>query len=721
MTLRSYLIRLILLALLPAVCAAAATIWYAASRYDLLFYSKLQDSAKTMALAVDAEIERVRPIAQMLAESPVNDQPDGVRELYARALRLAGAYESRIWFRRAAPDFDTVFHTAFPLGTPLTQFLPTDMVNTLSRAAAERGAVLGDLGSTAFSAHSVPIVAPVERQGEIRGFVGLSLPLDRIAVLTSPERLAPLTFATVLDSSRTVVASSYGIARQARQAAPLWERADAEGRSAGVLTGIDSEGVELAVAYERVPGSPGWMVLVGAPSSVLRQGLFRALLGLSAGVACAIAIGLVGASVLARRVMASLRAALRDAGRLASPQAELHTASPEVVLRVTEFEQMRRALRAVALDRARHAEAAAREKALLQAVVEGTGDAIWIQRLDGPPVLLNDAARALGGDADATKLQAAAAEPVERVLAEGAPQTRELTLPDADGALLTHLALFSPWYGEDGALLGVIAIARDMTSKLQGEKRLAEAQQQLQHLARRVTSEAMASGVAHELSQPLASLGAFAGVALAHLNRPDGQSAIGDARNALRRVLAQLDRAGAIVANLRGFVGRSDVLPEPVDLADIVHEAVALAIAGTPASPNVPVSVDVEGDVPQLSLRKVAVQQVVVNLVRNAIEAVAPMPDGPERRVSVTLRGFPVPHMVEIEVADGGPGLSEEVRSRLFEPFVSTKSEGMGVGLSICRTIVEAHGGRISAVPREGGGTVFRFTLSDASAMDAAA
>jgi two-component system sensor kinase FixL len=168
----------------------------------------------------------------------------------------------------------------------------------------------------------------------------------------------------------------------------------------------------------------------------------------------------------------------------------------------------------------------------------------------------------------------------------------------------------------------------------------------------------------------------------------------------------QTKRASEIIQRIREFVKKHDVQMQEEDLALVIDEAVGLIRASLAG--DVPtLTVQVDPAEPYVEIDKVQVQQVLFNLLRNGIEA---MQDQPRRELMVVTKGA---HggMVEISVADTGPGIRDDVRSRLFQPFVTTKPTGMGVGLSVCQSIVQLHGGRLWAEDNIGGGTVFRFTL----------
>ena len=175
-------------------------------------------------------------------------------------------------------------------------------------------------------------------------------------------------------------------------------------------------------------------------------------------------------------------------------------------------------------------------------------------------------------------------------------------------------------------------------------------------------------------------------------------------RDALDKATEQAMRAGQIIRRLRDFVSRGESEHREESITKLVEEASALALVGVT---DVHVRFELDADVDQVSADKVQIQQVLINLMRNAIEAMA---DSTRRELTVSSAPSGS-DMVEIRIADTGSGIGPDLTDNLFQPFFTTKLHGMGVGLSICRTIVEAHGGIISAEPNAGGGTVFRFTI----------
>ena len=247
---------------------------------------------------------------------------------------------------------------------------------------------------------------------------------------------------------------------------------------------------------------------------------------------------------------------------------------------------------------------------------------------------------------------------------------------------------------------------RDLTATQDIERRLQDLQEELIHVARVSAVGTMASTLAHELNQPLTAVASYAMAAQALLGA-DQPDALAEAREALADGVAEAVRAGQIVRRLRDFVARGETEREIVGLTKLIEEAAALALAGASLR-GIRVEMNLDPAVTRVLVDRVQIQQVLLNLIRNAVEAMEEC----ERRELVLSTTAVSDEEVELAVADSGVGLSDEIAERLFEPFNSTKAHGLGVGLSICRTIVEAHEGRLWAEPGLEGGTVFRFTLT---------
>ena len=251
---------------------------------------------------------------------------------------------------------------------------------------------------------------------------------------------------------------------------------------------------------------------------------------------------------------------------------------------------------------------------------------------------------------------------------------------------------------------------RDLTERQQTEARLQELQSELVHVSRLTAMGEMASALAHELNQPLSAIANYLRGSKRLLDRGDPKD-LPRLSEALDKAADQALRAGDVIHRLRDFIGRGEIERRVESISKLIEEASALALVGAKEL-GVRVTMQFDTAADAVLADRVQIQQVVINLLRNAIDAMRGLKKAELKvRVAATDDGFTL-----VSVSDTGSGLSDEVRERLFEPFMTTKKEGMGVGLSICRTIVEAHGGSIWAENNEAGGATFSFTLPLAEA-----
>ena len=272
-----------------------------------------------------------------------------------------------------------------------------------------------------------------------------------------------------------------------------------------------------------------------------------------------------------------------------------------------------------------------------------------------------------------------------------------------------HLSVGVAGHDGDRVFTGFI---RDLSEKERDDLKMRELQAELIHVSRLSAMGTMASTLAHELNQPLTAVANYLEETRDILSDPQG-TPMAIVQEALSEAAKETFRAGFIVRRLREFVARGEVDKNVEDLSQVIDDAAQLALAGAKER-GVRTLVNLDPLAKHVLVDKVQIQQVLVNLLRNAVEAMA----------SSTVRDLHIATckrpdgFIEISVRDTGSGVAAEIRPRLFEAFVSSKIDGMGLGLSICRTIVEAHGGRIAAEYPDDGGTIFKFTLIDADAEE---
>lgn len=265
-----------------------------------------------------------------------------------------------------------------------------------------------------------------------------------------------------------------------------------------------------------------------------------------------------------------------------------------------------------------------------------------------------------------------------------------------------HLAIGEMQSGAEPYFTGFI---RDLTEHQQTQARLQELQSELVHVSRLTAMGEMASALAHELNQPLAAISNYMKGSrrlLAGSSDPNTRKI----ESALDRAAEQALRAGQIIRRLRDFVSRGESEKRVESLSKLIEEAGALGLAGA-REQNVQLRFNLDSDADLVLADRVQIQQVLVNLFRNALEAMAQSP----RRELVIANSRIADDVIEVEVSDSGSGFQGDVISNLFQTFFTTKETGMGVGLSISRSIIEAHGGRMWAESNASGGATFRFTL----------
>ena len=269
-----------------------------------------------------------------------------------------------------------------------------------------------------------------------------------------------------------------------------------------------------------------------------------------------------------------------------------------------------------------------------------------------------------------------------------------------------HLSVGEMRVGDRRFFTGFVS---DLTEREQTQARLQELQSELAHLSRLTAMGEMASALAHELNQPLSAIANYLRGSRRLLDKGDPADRP-RLSEALGKAADQAVRAGEVIQRLRQFVGRGETEKRLESLPELIEEASTLALVGA-RELGIRVSRTFDPGCETALVDRVQVQQVIVNLVRNAVDA---MREAPRRDlridVSPAADGF-----IAVTISDTGSGLGEEALARLLEPFMTTKKEGMGVGLSICRTIIEAHGGAIWAQNNLTGGATFTFTLPSVS------
>ena len=266
-----------------------------------------------------------------------------------------------------------------------------------------------------------------------------------------------------------------------------------------------------------------------------------------------------------------------------------------------------------------------------------------------------------------------------------------------------------PFFDAKGNFLGYRGTGTNITARIRAdhaERALRKAQAELAHVTRVTMLGEMTASIAHEVNQPLAAVIANAEACLRWLDRetPD----LAAARRSAGWVINDGNRASQVIRRVRALANKTDIEKAPLDVNNVVRDVIAL-VQRELSSHGVSLRTELAANLPTILGDRVQLQQVIINLVMNGIEAMQPITD--RERELVIRSGQDETHRVLLSVTDCGVGISAENANRLFSAFFTTKSSGMGMGLSICRSIIEAHGGRLSASGNEGPGATFQFVL----------
>ncbi|HWB95278.1 MAG TPA: PAS domain S-box protein, partial [Bryobacteraceae bacterium] len=356
------------------------------------------------------------------------------------------------------------------------------------------------------------------------------------------------------------------------------------------------------------------------------------------------------------------------------------------------------------------------DRGYLADIVESSHDAIVARNMDGLIVSWNKAAERLFGYTAAEvvgmpvsmllppDLKRESDTMAEQLSAGGNAIHYESTRPHRDGTRVPVSITVSPVLDGKGNVKGVSSFLRDITEQKEAEARLKHLQAELIHLSRWNTMGMMASTIAHELNQPLTASVNYVRAARRILSGPEPD--ILRAGSFLDKAVEENKLAGGIIRSLREFIDKRETSRAAENLNKVVEEAISLSLAGGPGSKTL-VAVRLEPLLPPVMVDKIQIEQVLLNLIRNAMDAM-------EGKGEITITTAAETGFVRVSVADDGPGIAPEVMKALFQPFITTKEKGMGIGLTICQSIIEAHGGKVWAENGPQGGAIFHFRLPGA-------
>ncbi len=369
-------------------------------------------------------------------------------------------------------------------------------------------------------------------------------------------------------------------------------------------------------------------------------------------------------------------------------------------------------------------EALATEQSHLAAIVQSSDDIILSKTLDGTVLTWNPAAERIFGYSAAEMVGRAVSaiipddrlaeedEILRRVRAGERVDHYETIRRCKDGSEVQVSLTVSPIRDASGAIVGASKIARDISAERRAQALAASLQAELLHVSRLSAMGQMSAAIAHELNQPLtASLNYIK--AARRMLESQGFAKPDRIFEVIDKGTAQIQRAGAIIRNLRGFVEKRESQRSEHSLNEVIDEAVALAFVNGPQV-DIKLQRHLAAGLPTVLIDRVQMQQVFVNLIRNAVEA---MVNSPIRVLTIETSQEDAGH-VRATVIDTGPGLPAKIQEQLFQPFITTKEQGMGIGLSICKSIVEVQGGEIGLLPNLKNGAGFWIRLAVANRSD---
>ena len=386
-----------------------------------------------------------------------------------------------------------------------------------------------------------------------------------------------------------------------------------------------------------------------------------------------------------------------------------------VAERTLQLEAVNRALRREIAEREQAEEALRRSEDRLRLVIDKLPALVWSKLPDGSADFLNQRFREYTGLSleeglgwgwmmNAFHPEDRAEEEWRAAFAAGEPFEKEARLRRADGAYRWFLLRAVPLRDEVGNVVKWYGTTTDIEDRRRAEEALQEAQDKLAHVTRLVAMGELAAAIAHEVNQPLTAIVTNANFSLRQLK---GSTAnLDELRTAITEIVNDGTRASAVISRIRGLLVKGSPRRTELDINEIIQEVIAL-LRNELSRNRVSLRTDFASNLPRVPGDPVQLQQVLINLILNAIEA---MRTSTDRTRELWIRSAKNADGILVQVQDSGPGIKRELADGIFEPFFTTKADGIGMGLSISRSIIESHGGRLSLVPVSQG-ALLQFTL----------
>ena len=609
-----------------------------------------------------------------------------------------------------APDGRILLSTRRPYGSALPQLTEMPL---LKRTIATGQPGVSDLFVGPLAGGLLYIVAvPVLRDGVTAYSLNATAGPASLAHVLREQKLPSGWRAAVLDSTGHIAARSHDIERYAGRQSPAHALQRMQGQDEGWMESVTLDGIPVITVYSRSPSSR-WTVAIGIPRDELTAGLHRTLAWLVAATVAALVLGLGSAWRIGGGIARAVRALIEPA--LAVGRGETPALPP---LPVREANEVGLALLDAAIS-VRQARAGMREgEQRLALVAEAAQLGIWIRDLKRREVWVSAPWRALFGFGPEQQVtlelllqrvhpddRAAVARTLDSA-AKGAPRYEmeyRIVLPDGE----------TRWIGSHGATecdhtdrpVLVRGVSLDITKRKRAELDVQHTQKEVTHLARVAMLGELSGALAHELNQPLTAILSNAQAAQRFMSRQPID--LDEVREILQDIVDEDRRAGEIIQRLRRLFDKKEVQRQPLAVGQLVAGVVRI-LRNDLINHGVTVVTQLAPQPLRVSADAVQLQQVLINLVMNACDALAHAgrSGGVVRVTSAVADG-----QVVLSVIDNGGGMDAATLARVFEPFFTTKQRGMGLGLSICRSIIDAHEGRLWAENNADGGASFHLAL----------
>ncbi|UMR33154.1 ATP-binding protein [Massilia sp. MB5] len=609
------------------------------------------------------------------------------------------------------PSGALLLSTRRPYGAPLPRLPSTPLLKRIM--ATGRGGV-SDLFPGPLAGQLIYTVGvPIRRDGSIVMTLNATATPAYLATLLAEQKL-PATWRTgILDGRGKIVARSHEPDKYVGKSATPALLHSLSLRGEGSLEGRALDGLPVYTVYSRSPRT-GWSVAFGIPIDELTAGLRHSLSWLIAATLAALALGLLLAWRIGGSIAHSVRALIPPA--LAAGSGEMPALPPLAIREARELAQaMRDAAASVRAARAHSRESEQRLMLAAQAARLG----IWVRDQLRHEIWVSDTWRALFGFAPGQTLAIADVlgriHPEDRPAAEAAlaqPQGRyelEFRIVHPDGAQRWISSQGQAEYNAAGQVALVRGVSLDITARKQAELETLQKQKEITHLSRVAMLGELSGTLAHELNQPLTAILSNAQAAQRFLRQP--RPDLDELREILHDIVEADERASAIIRRLRSLIGNQESVMQPLVADELLSDVLHILRADL-IQHGVTLHTELAGGTLQLLADHVQLQQVLINLIVNACDAMAATP--PAQR-QISLRSRRHGQQWQLSVQDSGPGIPPAQLGRIFEPFFTTKSQGMGLGLSICRNIVQAHQGRLWAENGSAGGACLHLSLPELS------